>query len=114
MAFALAYLLFAVAGPDLVHLGAAFVLAVVGIGCAETSEHSAVATFAPTGLRGSAFGLLATVQAVGNVAASAVAGALYTFASPIGAFGYLVTWMVAAAAALVWAARGARGAPVSA
>ena len=36
-----------------------FVLAGIGIGCVETAEHAAVATHAPTAIRGSAFGLLA-------------------------------------------------------
>lgn len=102
-AFAVAYLLFAVSGPALVLLGAAFALAGVGIGCTETAEHAAVAAAAPAEIRGSAFGLLATVQAVGNVAASAIAGLLYTFASPAVAFGYLVAWMVAALGVLGWA-----------
>ncbi|MGQ0776215.1 MAG: hypothetical protein ACT4NY_17610 [Pseudonocardiales bacterium] len=61
--------------------------------------------FAPEEIRGSAFGLLATVQAVGNVAASVVAGLLYTFASPAVAFGYLAVWMVIALAMLGWVAR---------
>jgi MFS family permease len=99
-AFALAYVLFAAAGPALLLLGVAFALAGIGIGCAETAEHAAVAAFAPAEIRGSAFGLLATVQAIGNVAASAVAGLLYTVASPSVAFGYLVAWMVLALACL--------------
>jgi hypothetical protein len=37
-------------------------------------------------VRGSAFGLLAAVQSFGNLAASAVAGLLYTSASPTVAF----------------------------
>ncbi|MEX5712941.1 hypothetical protein AB1484_32985 [Parafrankia sp. FMc6] len=64
------YLMFAVSGPVIWLLAVAFVLAGVGIGCAETAEHAAVAAFAPQEIRGSAFGLLATVQAIGNVAAS--------------------------------------------
>lgn len=107
-AFLVAYALFAVSGPVLVLLGVAFALAGVGIGCAETAEHAAVAAFAAEEIRGSAFGLLATVQAVGNVAASVVAGLLYTFASPTAAFGYLAAWMVIALAVLGWAARTAR------
>lgn len=75
-AFLLAYVLFAVTGPVIVVLAVAFVAAGVGIGCAETAEHAAVATLAPEHLRGSAFGLLATVQAGGNLIASAVAGVL--------------------------------------
>ena len=70
-----------------------------------------MAAFAPVDIRGSAFGLLATVQAVGNVAASAVAGLLYTVASPGVAFGYLVAWMAAALVALGWALTGATPVP---
>jgi MFS family permease len=104
-AFLLAYGLFAVSGPVIVLLGVAFALAGVGIGCAETAEHAAVATFAPQDIRGSAFGLLATVQAIGNVAASAIAGLLYTVTSPTVAFAYLAVWMLIALATLAWAAR---------
>ncbi len=109
-AFLLAYGLFAVSGPVLVLLGVAFALAGVGIGCAETAEHAAVAAFAPPEIRGSAFGLLATVQAIGNVAASAVVGVLYTLASPTVAFAYLAVWMLIALATLAWAARPSTGA----
>jgi MFS family permease len=104
-AFLLAYGLFAVSGPVIALLGVAFALAGVGIGCAETAEHAAVAAFAPQEIRGSAFGLLATVQAIGNVAASAIAGLLYTVASPMVAFAYLAVWMLIALATLTWAAR---------
>lgn len=86
-------------------LGVAFALAGIGIGCAETAEHAAVAAFAPPGIRGSAFGLLATVQAIGNVAASAIAGLLYTVVSPTMAFAYLAVWMLIALVTLTWAAR---------
>ena len=58
----------------IVLIGVAFALAGVGIGCAVTVEHAAVAAFAPQAICGSAFGLLATVQAIGNVAVSAIAG----------------------------------------
>ncbi len=109
IAFLLAYGLFAVFGPVIVLLGVAFALAGVGIGCAETAEHAAVAAFAPPEIRGSAFGLLATVQAIGNVAASAVTGLLYTVASPTVAFAYLAVWMLIALATLAWAARPSSG-----
>lgn len=59
----------------------------------------------PEEIRGSAFGLLATVQAVVNVAANVVAGLFHTFASPAVAFGNLVVWMVLALVVLGWAAR---------
>ena len=59
--FAAGYGVFA-AGPRqpwLLAIG--FILAGLGIGCGETAESAAVATLAPVSLRGSAFGLLATV-----------------------------------------------------
>ncbi|HEV2781436.1 MAG TPA: MFS transporter [Actinophytocola sp.] len=95
-AFLGSYVLFAVTGPAIWLLAAAFVAAGIGIGCAETAEHAAVAALAPEHLRGSAFGLLATVQAGGNVIASAVVGLLYTVASPAVAFGYAAACMALA------------------
>lgn len=54
--FALAYVGLAFTGAGFVLLGACFLAAGIAIGCAETAEHAAVATLAPEGLRGSAFG----------------------------------------------------------
>ena len=85
-AFVLAYAGFAAAGASIPWLAVAFALAGVGIGCAETAEHAAVAGLAPERVRGSAFGVLAAVQSVGNVIASTGAGLLYTLASPAAAF----------------------------
>jgi len=98
--FTLAYGFLAATEPTLPLIAAAFALAGVGIGAVETAEHAAVAAFAPAGLRGSAFGLLAAVQAGGNLAASAVAGILWTAISPSAAFGYLTAWTLLALAAL--------------
>jgi len=88
--FAAAYLGFALAGPEVAVLAACFAAAGVGIGLVETAEHSAVALLAPQALRGSAFGLLAATQSLGNLAASAAAGLLWTLVSPRAAFLYLV------------------------
>jgi MFS family permease len=57
---------------------------------------SVIAALAPEDIRGSAFGLLATIQAGGNVLASAVAGLLYTFAGPTLAFLYVSAWLLIA------------------
>lgn len=93
--FAVAFVMFALGNfPMLV---AGFVLGGVAIGCAETAQHAAVATLAESSLRGSAFGLLAAVQSLGNFAASAVAGLLWSAASPMLAFGYLATCMLVGA-----------------
>ena len=59
-----------------------FIAAGAGIGAAEIAEHAAVAASAPENMRGSAFGLLAAIQALGNVAANAIAGILWTAVSP--------------------------------
>ena len=90
--FLLAYLGFAVSVPSITLLAASFVVAGLAIGCIETSEHAAVAALAPMDLRGSAFGLLATVQSFGNILASGVAGVLWTLLSPTIAFLYLAGW----------------------
>jgi MFS family permease len=103
--FALAYLLFTRDTTSWLALLPAFVLAGVGIGCVETAEHAAIATHAPEALRGSAFGLLAGVQSLGNLAASGVAGIVWTALSPSWAFAYLAAWMAVALAALATSAR---------
>ena len=64
-----------------------------------------MAALAPVELRGSAFGLLAAVQSFGNLAASAIAGLLWTAASPRVALAYLVAWMLLALVGLLAAGR---------
>ncbi|WP_441245255.1 MFS transporter [Kitasatospora sp. McL0602] len=104
-AFAASYGLFAVAGAALAVLAVPFVLAGIGIGAVETAQHSAVAALAPKDLRGSAFGLLATVQSLGNLAASTIAGILWSVLSPTTAFAYLAAWMLVALVGLLASAR---------
>ena len=82
-----------------------FTLAGIGIGCVETAEHAAVAAHAPTDIRGSAFGLLAATQSFGNLAASLVAGILWTTLSPTWAFAYLAGAMIVAATTLTISSR---------
>ncbi|MFJ5220155.1 MFS transporter [Streptomyces sp. NPDC088354] len=100
-AFAAAYGLFTLNTTVVLLLAVPFVLAGVGIGAVETAQHSAVAALAPKDLRGSAFGALATVQSLGNLAASAVAGVLWSTVSPTAAFAYLTAWMVLALTGLL-------------
>jgi MFS family permease len=50
--FLLAYAGLAATGPSFALLGACFVAAGLGIGCAETAEHAAVAQLASEGIRG--------------------------------------------------------------
>ena len=79
----------------------AFVLAGLGIGRGETAQSAAAAILAPEQLRGSAFGLLATVQSAGDLIASAVAGLLWTAISPAAAFTCLGAAMAIAAALIL-------------
>jgi MFS family permease len=99
--FVLAYAGFAAGPADVLTLALWFIAAGVAIGCVETAEHAAVAALAPVELRGSAFGLLAAMQSFGNLAASAIAGLLWTAASPRVAFAYLVAWMLLALVGLL-------------
>jgi predicted MFS family arabinose efflux permease len=52
-------------------------------------------------VRGSAFGVLAGVQSLGNLAASAIAGLAYTVVSPAAAFFYAAALMGVALLVLV-------------
>ena len=103
--FGLAYAGFAIGGTSVLALAPWFLAAGMAIGCVETAEHAAVAALAPVELRGSAFGLLAAVQSFGNLAASTIAGLLWTAASPRVAFGYLAMWMLLALLGLLTAGR---------
>jgi MFS family permease len=95
-AFLVAYSLFGITGSNVLVLGLGFALAGIGIGFAETGETAAVASRAREEIRGSAFGLLAGLQSAGNLAASTIAGILWTVFSPGVAFAWLAAWMVAA------------------
>jgi MFS family permease len=100
LAFLVAYVMFAFVETSIPTMGLAFVLAGVGIGCVETAEHAAVAAATATNLRGSAFGLLAAVQSFGNLAASGIAGLIWSMASPTAAFLYIAAWMAVAVLAI--------------
>jgi predicted MFS family arabinose efflux permease len=82
-----------------------FILTGLGIGCGETAESAAVAAMVPDQLRGSAFGLLAAVQAAGNLIASVVAGLLWTAVSPLAVCVFLGAAMIIAAAPITTAIR---------
>jgi MFS family permease len=105
LAFTAAWAGFAFVGASIAVLAVLFAVAGAGMGMGETALSASVASFAPADLRGSAFGLVAAVQAFANLAASAVAGLLWTFVSPGAAFLYLAAWSLAALVAFV-SARG--------
>ncbi len=101
LALLAAYLGFTLSGSGFALLAVCFALAGIGKGGVETAQSAAVALLAPTDLRGSAFGALAGIQSFGNLAASAVAGALWTLVSPRVAFLYLAGWAAVSAVAMI-------------
>lgn len=81
-------------------LAAAFVWAGLYVGVVKPSEGALTADLVPSGLRGSAYGVLGSVNGVGDLAASALVGMLWTFLSPQAAFAAAGTLMLAGAAAV--------------
>ena len=73
----------------------AFLLAGIGIGFAETAQSTTIAQRLPDRLRGSGFGVLGLTQALGDLAATLIAGILWAAYSPTVAFGYAAAWMTA-------------------
>lgn len=91
--YVLSYGCFADGSTSWAFLLCAFVLAGGAIGLSETSESALVARTLPDALRGSGFGLLGGVQAVGDVVSTVTAGILYATVSPTAAFVYAGCWM---------------------
>jgi MFS family permease len=100
-----AFVGFALAGASVALLAALFALAGTGKGAVETAQGAAVALLAPPALLGSAFGALATIQSFANLAASVLAGALWSLVSPRAAFLYLAGWAAVSVVALAVARR---------
>ncbi len=96
-----AYTIFATAGHLVPIVVIAFVLAGSGIGLAEAAESTLVARLLPPTLRGSGFGVLGALQALGGLASSAVVGLLWVAISPTVGFLYAAAWMALTAAVLV-------------
>ncbi len=89
------YVLFAIGPHPWPLLLAAFLLAGVGIGFAETAESTVVAQGLPERLRSNGFGVLGLTQSVGDLGSTVVAGLLWSLVSPAVAFGYVAAWMAA-------------------
>jgi hypothetical protein len=89
--------------------GARLILAGIAIGAGETRGNAAVAGLAPGHQRGSAFGLLAGIQSIGDFVASAVIGIVRTIAGPSVAFGIAVVAMLASVVSLHAVGSGQKG-----
>ncbi|PYI65072.1 MFS transporter [Arthrobacter livingstonensis] len=90
-----AYLLFAFSPHSWGPVLAAFLLAGIGIGFAETAESTTVALSLPDRIRGNGFGILGLVQSAGDLGATVTAGILWALFSPAVAFSYAAVWMLA-------------------
>jgi MFS family permease len=94
--YVIAYGVFAAGAHSAIVVALGFALAGAGIGLAEPTQSAVVSQLLPDRLRGSGFGVLGAVQAIGDVVATVVAGLLYTVVSPAVAFGYAAAWMAVA------------------
>jgi MFS family permease len=72
--------------PSLVRLAAAFVFAGIYIATQDALEGAIPADLVPTESRGTAYGLMGTVNGVGDLTASVLVGSLWTAVSPAVAF----------------------------
>jgi MFS family permease len=75
-----------------VALALVFALAGIMLGIKDTVEDAIVADFAEAELRGTAYGVLGTVNGIGDLVSSVVVGALWTI-HPLWGFGYAATAM---------------------
>ena len=99
--FLISYVGFAFSGESFALLAGCFILAGIGIGCAETAETLSWPDSRPTTSEAPRSGYWPRFGAVGNLAASVVAGVLWTAVSPTVAFLYVAAWMIVALAGLV-------------
>jgi len=91
--YVIAYAMFAAGTHSALLVAVGFALAGAGIGLAEPTQSAVISQLLPDRLRGTGFGVLGAVQAMGDVVATVVAGVLYTLVSPAVAFGYAAAWM---------------------
>jgi len=111
--YLVAYTILAVGPTGWPTLLVAFLLAGAGIGFAETAESTVVAQQLPERLRANGFGVLGLTQSIGDLAATVVAGVLWSVVSPAVAFGYAAVWMLASVVASGWLTELAHRAPNS-
>lgn len=94
--YVVSYLVFAAGSHSVLVVALGFSLAGAGIGLAEPTQSAVVSQLLPDHLRGTGFGVLGAVQAVGDLVATVVAGLLYAAVGAEAAFVYAALWMVVA------------------
>ncbi len=88
---------FILAPVTMIWLAVLFALAGVHAGVQQAIEKSASAELLPSEIRGSGFGVLATVNGIGDFVSSIVVGALWTAVAPAAGFVYGTVFMLAGA-----------------
>ncbi len=88
---------FIFASATMIWLRVLFALAGVHAGVQQAIEKSASAELLPAEIRGSGFGVLATVNGIGDFVSSIVVGALWTAVAPAAGFVYGAVFMLAGA-----------------
>jgi MFS family permease len=83
-----------------------FLLAGFFTAITDTIEGTAAADLLPTESRGTGFGVLQTVNGIGDFASSAVVGALWALISPVMAFGYAAILSAVGGIILLYLTRG--------
>jgi MFS family permease len=91
---------------DFLFLVPLFLLAGFFTAITDTLEGTAAADLLPTESRGTGFGVLQTVNSIGDFASSAVVGALWVLISPVVAFGYAAALSAAGGVILLYLTRG--------
>jgi dipeptide/tripeptide permease len=71
-----------------------FALAGIHGGIQQSLEKSVAAETLPTAIRGSGFGVLATVNGIGDLVSSVAVGALWSAVSPAAGFAYAGIFML--------------------
>ena len=91
---------------DFLFLVPLFLLAGFFTAITDTLEGTAAADLLPTESRGTGFGVLQTVNGIGDFASSAVVGALWAFISPLVAFAYAALLSASGGIILLYLTRG--------
>ncbi len=89
-------------GDDLVKFAIVFGFSGLYMGVWETLESSTAATMLPAATRGGGFGLLATVNGVGDFVSSALVGSLWVISSRA-AMAFVIVMSLAGATIIAWA-----------
>lgn len=89
-------------GDDLAKYAVVFGFSGLYMGVWETLESATAATMLPKEIRGTGFGLLATVNGVGDFISSFAVGSLWAFVAPSAAMAFVMTTSLVGAAVIAW------------